>query len=122
MLIFVLALAQVTPTPLTDVHQRDIACAVEVAIVAEWQRKGLWTGPDIQKDGKRWIGIVGARVVKESAQPRELIGYAMQQAAEERADKPVSDETRNACIVQMQTELKAVDLADAPLPKPEKSK
>jgi hypothetical protein len=117
----ILALAAATPTPLSNVHKRDIACVVEVAILAEQQRRGQWNGPDVQASGKRWTGIVGARIVAESGQPKELVAFAMQEAAKARADKAMLGSAGLACIRQMNAELAVIDAATAPLPKPVKA-
>jgi hypothetical protein len=121
MLIFALALAN--PTPLTEAHKRDIACVVEVAILAEQQRRGIWNGPDLQVNGKRWTGIVGARIVQESGQPRELVAFAINEAAKERAGRIEVNDTGSACIRQMTAELAVADAdaANRPLPKPIKA-
>ena len=118
MLIFVLALA--TPLALTETHQRDIACVVEIAVLADGQRRKVAGGPDVQASGKRWTGIVGERIMYETAQPRELVSFAMNEAAKARAArKAVGDPS--GCISQMTAELAVADAANAPLPKPVKS-
>jgi hypothetical protein len=117
MLIFALAL--VAPTALTETHQRDISCVVEIAVLANAQR-GVSDG-DVRASGRRWAGIVGDRITAESGQPRELVAIAMTEAAKARAAR--ADDTANlaACIRQMNGELAIADAATAPLPKPVKA-
>ena len=118
MLIFALALA--APTALTGTQQRDIACVVEIAILADAQRRGALGGRDVQAKGRRWAGIVGDRISFESGQPKEVVGFAMNQAAKARAGR-VDDNVRLAdCTQRMNTELVTADATDAPLPKPQK--
>lgn len=119
MLIFALILA--TPTALTDVHQRDISCVVEIAVLADMQKRGASGGTDVQVDGKRWAGIVGDRIMFETGQPREIVAIAMTEAAEARSSRASDPGAVTACTRQMQAELAAADTAEAPLPKPLKS-
>lgn len=119
MLIFALMLA--TPTPLTETHQRDIACVVEVAILADTQKRGQALGADVQASGRRWAGIVGDRITTETGQPREVVAVAMTEAARARAGKTMDAGYLSACARQMAGELAIADAADAPLPKPVKS-
>ena len=117
MLIFALALA--APTPLTETHQRDILCVVEIAVMADEQKRGIANGPDLRVNGKRWAGLVGARIVQETGQPRELVAVAMTEAAKARAGQ-ITVNDKSACIRQMNDELAIADAAEAPLPKPMK--
>lgn len=118
MLIFALALA--TPTALTDAHQRDISCVVEIAVLANAQKRGLAAGSDVQAKGRRWAGIVGDRIMFETGQPRELVAVAMTEAAQARAARTTHDDIVARCSKQMNAELAIADAADAPLPKPMK--
>ena len=119
MLIFALTLA--APTPFTEAHQRDIACVVEIAVLADGQKRGVVGSPDVQLPGKRWAGIVGDRIMSETGQPRELISFAMTEAARAQAARgKVSDSS--ACINQMKIELATPDAVNEPLPKPVKVK
>ena len=115
MLIFALALA--APTALTQTHQSDIACVVEIAVLANAQKRGASGGADVRADGRRWAGIVGDRITAESGQPRELVAIAMTEAAKARAGRPDDAAALTACKQQMTSEL-AADAAAAPLPKP----
>jgi hypothetical protein len=118
MLIFALAIA--ASVPLTEAHQRDISCVVEIAVLAEAQRRGAATG-DISANGKRWAGIVGDRIMTETGQPRELVAVAMTEAAKARAGRGSDPAQISACTRQMTAELAIADAADAPLPKPVKA-
>ena len=118
MLIFALALA--APTALTDTHQRDIACVVEIAIMADEQRRGAPHDADLAANGKRWAGLVGARIVQQTGQPRELIAFAMMEAAKARAGQ-ITVNDKSSCVWQMTGELAAAAATNAPLPKPVKA-
>lgn len=118
MLIFALALA--APTALSERHQRDIACVVEIAVLAEQQKRLGGEGAELEALGKRWTGIVGARIVEETGQPRELVAVAMTEAAKNRAGRIVANDSGSSCIRQMQAELAIADAVSAPLPKPVK--
>ena len=115
MLMFALALA--APMPFTEIHQRDIACVVEIAVLADEQKRGVMRGPDVQANGKRWAGLVGARIVEETGQPREVVAFAMTEAAKARAGNSVAPDSL-ACRQQMNAEIAIADAANAPLPKP----
>lgn len=117
----VLAFALAAPTPLTDVHQRDIACVVEIAVLADAQKRGLAGGADMQSSGRRWAGIVGDRIMFETGQPRELVAVAMNEAAKSRATRSIDNEAVAACSRQIKAELAIAAAADAPLPKPVKA-
>jgi hypothetical protein len=119
MLIFALAFA--APSALTETHQRDIACVVEIAVLAEAQKRGQERGTDIQANGRRWAGIVGDRIMFETGQPRELVAVAMNEAAKSRAARPIDNEAVTACSRQMKAELAIADAANAPLPRPVKA-
>ena len=119
MLIFALALA--APMPLTQTHQRDIACVVELAVVADGQKRGVTAGTDVQANGRRWAGMVGARITLESGQPRELVAFAMTEAAKARQARVGDTVTVADCTRQMAAELAMADAVNAPLPKPVKA-
>lgn len=119
MLTFALMLA--APTPLTESHQRDISCVVEIAVLANAQKRGVTGGPDVQANGRRWAGIVGDRIMAETGQPRELVAVAMTEAARARAGRTTDDLAIAACARQMNSELTIADAASSPLPKPVKA-
>jgi hypothetical protein len=82
--ILILALAANLPKPLTEIQNREIGCVAVLAILAEDQRRsarGSADYPDVQADGRRWAGIIGDRITFESGQPKEVIGFAMREAA-----------------------------------------
>ena len=115
MIIFAFALAA---TPLTDIHQRDIACVVEIAVLADAQKRGVADGTDVQASGRRWAGIVGDRITFESGQPKQLVAIAMNEAATARASRPLDNAQVADCLRRMTSELAMADAADTPLPKP----
>jgi hypothetical protein len=117
---FIFALALATPTALTETHQRDIACVVEIAVLADAQKRGAAGGSDVQASGRRWAGIVGDRIMFETGQPRELVAVAMNEAAKARAAGATGSAVLAACTKQMTGELAMADAASAPLPKPVK--
>ena len=118
MLMLALALARAAPTAFSETHQRDIACVVEVAVLADSQKRGVSARGDVQASGKRWAGLVGSRIVEQSGQPRELVAFAMTEAARAWQAKPNNDAGLAICVSQMNMELSAADAANAPLPKP----
>lgn len=122
MLIFTLMLAPAAPSALSEGHQRDIACVVEIAVQADGQKRGMAGGTDVQANGKRWAGIVGDRIVFETGQPREVVALAMQEAAQASVGKPRDGAVLDACTRQMLRELAAASAADQPLPTPVQSK
>lgn len=126
MLIFALALAATEPTPLTDMHQRDIGCVAAIGIIAHEQREGkaaLNDYPDVRETGKRWAGIVGDRVMAQSGQPREVVGFAIQTAvgAEQANAAKASDPAAHVksrfgeCKAIMDAQLAAEARADEPV-------
>jgi hypothetical protein len=114
---FIFALALAAPTALTDAHQRDIFCVVEIAVLADEQRRGEPHDASLPAEGKRWAGIVGARIVQETGQPREVVAVAMMEAAKARVGQIMVND-KSSCIRQMKSELVIADASDAPLPKP----
>jgi hypothetical protein len=121
MFIFMLALAAQTPTALTDVHQRDIACVVEIAVLVNAQKRGASDTPSVEGDGRRWAGIVGDRIMFETGQPRELVAVALNEAASARAGRPSDEAMLASCIRQMTNELAMADASTRPLPQPVKA-
>jgi hypothetical protein len=135
MFTFALLLAQPTlpPTPLTEAQKGAIGCIAALGIVADEQRRGVSGSdayPPLWERGKRWAGIVGPRIMEESGQPREVIGFAIQEAVEaEQAltakaiDPSIYRKARIAeCAAIMDADLAADDIANKPLPKPVISK
>jgi hypothetical protein len=116
------------PAALAAEHNRAISCVAFFGVAAALQRNGVqgYNLVDVQKDGPRWAGLVGARIVAETALPREVIGFAIQEAvpAAQRlfatANPHPAIEVRQAeCLPLMRADLAADDLS-APLPKPVK--
>ncbi|WP_373475974.1 hypothetical protein [Sphingorhabdus sp.] len=122
MLSFILFLAPVALSPLSEAHQSDIACVAEIAVLADAQKRGFESGTDVRLTGRRWAGIVGDRIVFETGQPRELVAFAMQEAAKANGNGGQNDTQRDVCIRQMLRELVAADAAGQPLPKPVKAR
>lgn len=122
---FIFALALAAPTSLTEAHERDIACIVEIAILADHQKRGVQhtaAFPDVADSGKRWTGLLGSQIVEETGQPREIIAFAMSEAAKARQTRGSGGADLNACIVQMNSQLAIADAVNAPLPKPVKAR
>lgn len=122
MIFFALMLAPATPSALSEIHQRDIACVAEIAILADAQKRGVESGANVQQQGRRWAGIVGDRIVFETGQPRELVAFAMQEAAKARVQGGQKADQRAICLRQMWRELVAADAVAQPLPKPVSAK
>jgi hypothetical protein len=122
MLLYALMLAPAAPSALSEIHERDITCVVEIAILADAQKRGVAAGPNVQERGKRWAGIVGDRIVYETRQPREIVALAMQEAAQSGSGKTRDGGLVAACNRQMDRELAAASAADRPLPKPVQAK
>lgn len=74
------------PTPLTDAHSEAIGCVAVIALVADQQKKGAQgfsSYGDLNDKGPIFAANVGEQVLKETAQPRELIAFAIQESARE---------------------------------------
>lgn len=127
--IFALMLAPNPPIPLNETHMRDIGCVAVMGIIAQEQRNGnkqtIADYADVREDGKRWAGIVGARVMDETGQLREVVAYAIKQAVEAEQDRTIkmkSDEESKAyvrnrfdqCKPVMDAQLGAAAAAAAP--------
>lgn len=128
-----LAAAEPAATALTETHQRDIGCVAMIAILAGEQERGIAAAKsfgDVRQAGKDWMPIVGERVMRETGQPRELIGVAMVEAAKAENHRVADGATAaqvaprvKECMDLMYIDLgKAVldDAMSAPLPKPQK--
>lgn len=74
------------PTSLTSDHVNDIGCVAILGLVADQQKRGV-AGFDRFGDfaelGSAYAADVGERVIKETAQPRDVVALAMQQSARE---------------------------------------
>jgi hypothetical protein len=110
--IFAVAASAPLPLPLTQAQSRDIGCVAVVAILADEQRRGIAEAlryPNVQNDGRKWAGIVGDRITRESRQPREVIAIALHQAAKDERSNlrtpPSRRERASECVMQMQADL-----------------
>jgi hypothetical protein len=127
--ILALALANTPASPaLTEEQNRSIGCVAFFGVAAALQRQGIqgYNLTDVQKEGPRWAGLIGSRIVAETALPPEVIGFAIQQAVPsaqrlfQLANPHPAIEVRQAeCLPLMRADLAADDLS-APLPKPVK--
>jgi hypothetical protein len=114
------------PVSFNAVQQRDIACVAVIALAANKQKSGSASDAvaiNLRINGKRWAAVVGNRIVAETAAPPELIGLAMSEAAKTEQAIAVSNPDQFADRIKMCVPLMQADLlANAPLPKPTKSK
>lgn len=133
-MIVILAMMFAEPVPaaaLTDAQNRAIGCVAFLGVAAAIQRQGV-TGynlTDVQTDGPRWAGIVGAQVVQETGLPREVIGFAIQAAVPGaqrlfQLHNPLSDiaEREAECLPLMRADLAKADALSKPLPIPQRPK
>jgi hypothetical protein len=122
------ASASPTQSPqMTEQHLRDIRCVAFFGVAASFQRQGI-TGyglTDVRVDGPRWAGIVGDRVMRETGLPKEVVGFAIQEAVPPvqtifmyNNPLPYIEEYEAECIPLMRVDLAADDLENKPLPKP----
>jgi hypothetical protein len=124
-----LALANTTASPaLTEEQNRSIGCVAFFGVAAALQRQGVqgYNLTDVRKDGPRWAGLIGTRIVAETALPPEVIGFAIQEAVPsaqrlfQLANPYPAIEARQAeCLPLMQADL-AAEALNAPLPVPVK--
>jgi hypothetical protein len=130
--LFALAAAGPAATPLTPDHLRDIGCVAVIAIIADEQKRAAaryGQYPSAGLSGRKWAGIVGERVSRQSGQPIELIAFAMREAAANDRAGLIAAENPAAvlkarytrCAPLMLADLDA-DLTTAPLPVPQKRK
>lgn len=85
--------------------------------------------PDMRLQGRKWAGIVGDRVTFESGHPKEVVAFAMREAAateqmrmHNMADPNAALNGRFAeCLLLMKTDMDA-DATSAPLPLPAKKR
>lgn len=84
------------PQPLDKTHMRDIGCVATLAIVAGDQRRGALPSlrfPNVMQRGPQYASIVGRRIVAETGQPQEVVGLAIQTAAEAQRAKLLAAKT-----------------------------
>jgi hypothetical protein len=122
------ASASPTQSPqMTDQHLRDIRCVAYFGVAASYQRQGI-TGyhpTDVRVDGPRWAGIVGNRVMRDTGLPKEVVGFAIQEAVPEASGilklnnpYPTIERYEAECVPLMRADLLADDAQNKPLPKP----
>lgn len=114
---------------LTNEHNRVIGCVAFFGVAAAIQRQGVsgYDLTDVQKDGPRWAGIVGTQMMQETGLPREVIGFAIQEAVPKAQrifalHNPFPDiAAREAeCLPLMRADLAKADALSKQLPKPQK--
>ncbi len=74
------------PKPFTQAHSQAIGCVAIIALVADQQKKGMkgfshYGG--LHEKGPIFAANVGEQVLKETAQTREVIAFAIQESARE---------------------------------------
>lgn len=124
--LFALALSQSAsgslPTPLTDIHKRDLSCVAALAIVASEQERGVASSfayPLLDERGRTYAGLVGERVMQETGLTREqvreqiLASVSAQQAKVKDVAEPqqVVDAEMQKCLPLLEKEV-------PPKPKP----
>lgn len=84
-LLFAAVASTPLPRPLSDTEMRDIGCIATLAIIADDQRNGKAPAlrfPNVMQRGRTYAGLVGARIVEQSGQPREVIALAIRKSAQ----------------------------------------
>ncbi len=74
------------PKPLSAAHSEAIGCVAMIALVADQQKQGALGFAqygDLNDKGPLFAANVGERVLKETAQTREVIAFAIQESARE---------------------------------------
>jgi hypothetical protein len=114
-------------TSMTEQHLRDLRCVAFFGVSASILRRGT-TGynlVDVRTDGPRWAGIVGERVMRDTGLPREVVGFAINEAVPDAQrifrlnnPYPTIERTQAECLPRMRADLDAADAQNAPLPKP----
>jgi hypothetical protein len=126
------AAAPIAPSPqtasMTEQHLRDIRCVAFFGVSASILRKGT-TGynlVDVRTDGPRWAGIVGERVMRDTGLPKEVVGFAINEAVPDAQrifilnnPYPTIERTQAECLPLMRADLAAADAQNTPLPKPQ---
>jgi hypothetical protein len=122
----------VAPSPrtanMTEQHLRDIHCVAFFGVSASILRRGT-TGynlVDVRTDGPRWAGIVGERVMRDTGLPKEVVGFAINEAVPDAQrmfmlnnPHPMIERAQAECLPRMRADLAAADAQNAPLPKPQ---
>lgn len=113
---------------MTARHVRDIGCIAFFGVSASILREGT-TGynlTDVRMDGRRWIAIVGERIMRDTGLPQEVVGFAITQAVPDaqrifqlnNPEYAIRDREAE-CLPLMRADLAIADALDAPLPKPQ---
>jgi hypothetical protein len=115
-------------TNMTEQHLRDLHCVAFFGVSASILRRGT-TGynlVDVRTDGPRWAGIVGERVMRDTGLPKEVVGFAINEAVPDAQrifqlnnPDPMIQKTQAECLPRMRGDLAAADAQNAPLPKPQ---
>jgi hypothetical protein len=115
-------------TSMTEQHLRDIRCVAFFGVSASILRRGT-TGynlVDVRTDGPRWAGIVGERVMRDTGLPKEVVGFAINEAVPDAQrifmlhnPHPMIERTQAECLLGMRADLAAADAQNAPLPNPQ---
>jgi hypothetical protein len=115
-------------TSMTEQHLRDIRCVAFFGVSASILRRGT-TGynlVDVRTDGPRWAGIVGERVMRDTGLPKEVVGFAINEAVPDAQrmfmlnnPHPMIERAQAECLPLMRADLAAADAQNAPLPKPQ---
>lgn len=72
------------PKPFTQAHSEAIGCVAMIALVADQQKKGVAGFSqygDLNEKGPIFAANVGEKVLKETAQTREVVAFAIQESA-----------------------------------------
>lgn len=80
------AVGPTPPTPLSNIHMRDIGCVAIIALVADQQRKGIARFDrfdNLSESGATFAANVGQNILIESGQSRDIIAFAIQESARE---------------------------------------
>jgi hypothetical protein len=126
------ATASAAPAPqttsMTEQHLRDIRCVAFFGVSASILRRGT-TGynlVDVRTDGPRWAGIVGERVMRDTGLPKEVVGFAINEAVPDAQrmfmlnnPHPMIERAQAECLPRMRADIAAADAQNAPLPKPQ---
>lgn len=89
------------PKPFTQAHSEAIGCVAVIALVADQQNKGakgFSQYGDLNETGPLFAANVGEKVLKETAQTREVIAFAIQESAREQLSLLSSDRSADLSL------------------------
>lgn len=89
------------PKPFTQAHSEAIGCVAVIALVADQQNKGAGGFSqygDLNEKGPVFAANVGEKVLKETAQTREVIAFAIQESAREQLSLLSSDRSADLSL------------------------